>query len=105
MQEVIIKIVNYLIPIILGFCISQITNYRKKNLATNRALKIMLQNNLTNTYFVYSSKKKITDYVYKNWLNMLEEYENLEGDDYIHNLADRMKDWEIVRTDILGDEE
>ena len=100
-QDILIKVVNYLLPIVLGYCFSVIRNYKKKTNATNNALKIMLQNNLTNTYFVYSSKKKITDYVYKNWLNMLDEYENLEGDDYIHILAERMKDWEIVRTDIL----
>lgn len=100
-QDVVMKVINYLVPIILGYCFSVISNYKKKNNATNNALKIMLQNNLTNTYFVYSSKKKITDYVYKNWLNMLDEYENLDGDDYIHILAERMKDWEIVRTDIL----
>lgn len=103
MTEQIIDIVlKYIIPIILGYCISLIKNYKKKANATNKALKIMLQSNLTNTYFVYSTKKKIPDYVYKNWLNMLEEYENLEGDDYIHTLAERMKSWEIVRTDILN---
>ena len=105
MEDIIIKIINYLIPVVLGYCISLIGSYRKKNKATNNALKIMLQNNLTNTYFVYSSKKKITDYVYKNWLNMLDEYEKLEGDDFIHVLADRMKSWEIVRTDILNNQE
>lgn len=103
MEDIIVKIINYFIPLVLGYLISVVNNYRKKNKATNNALKIMLQNNLTNTYFVYSTKKKITDYVYRNWLNMLDEYEKLEGDDYIHNLADRMKNWEIVRTDILGD--
>ena len=102
-QEIIIKIINYLIPVILGYCISVIGNYSKKMNATNRALKIMLQNNLTNTYFVYSAKKKIPDYIYRNWLNMLEEYEALNGDDYIHTLANKMKDWEIVRTDVLNE--
>lgn len=100
-QSVIVKIINYLLPIVLGYCISVINNYRKKTKSTNSAIKIMLQNNLTNTYYVYSTKKKIPDYVYKNWLNMLREYENLEGDDYIHTLAIKMKEWEIVRTDIL----
>lgn len=102
MEDIIIKIINYFIPLVLGYLISIVNNYRKKNKATNNALKIMLQNNLTNTYFVYSAKKQITDYVYRNWLNMLEEYENLKGDDYIHTLAERMKNWEIVRTDILN---
>lgn len=103
MESIIIKVINYFVPIILGFCVGVIKNYSKKTKATNKALKIMLQNNLTNTYFVYSTKKKIPDYVYRNWLNMLDEYEALEGDDYIHVLSDRMKTWEIVRTDILCD--
>ena len=102
-QSIIEKIINILLPILLGYCISVIKNYKKRNNATNNALKIMLQNNLTNTYFVYSAKKKIPDYVYKNWLNMLDEYENLDGDDYIHALATKMQNWEVVRTDILTD--
>lgn len=101
-MEIIMVIIKYIVPIILGWCFNVIRNYKKKTTATNKALKIMLQSNLTNTYFVYSTKKKIPDYVYRNWLNMLDEYENLEGDDYIHTLADRMKQWEIVRTDILN---
>lgn len=95
-------VVNFVVSGLLGYSVSVIKNYKKKGNATNKALKIMLQNNLTNTYFVYSTKKKIPDYIYRNWLNMLEEYENLDGDDYIHTLADRMKNWEIVRTDILN---
>ena len=102
MEEIVMVVIKYFVPLLLGYCLNAIRSYRKKTNATNNALKIMLQNNLTNTYFVYSTKKKITDYVYKNWLNMLEEYEKLEGDDFIHVLADRMKTWEIVRTDILN---
>lgn len=96
-------VVNFVVTGGLGYAVATIKNYKKKTNATNKALKIMLQNNLTNTYYVYSTKKKIPDYVYRNWLNMLEEYENLEGDDYIHTLAEKMKSWELTRTDILGD--
>ncbi len=102
MEEIVMIIIKYFVPLILGYCLNVIASYRKKSNATNKALKIMLQNNLTNTYFVYSTKKKIPDYVYRNWLNMLEEYEALEGDDYIHALAKKMEVWEIVRTDILN---
>ena len=102
MESIIIKVINYFVPIILGYCVGVIKNYRKKTNATNRALKIMLQNNLTNTYFVYSDKETIPDYIYRNWLNMLDEYEALEGDDYIHTLAMKMQNWKIVRTDILN---
>lgn len=102
MKEILDIAIRYIVPLLLGYCINIIKNYKKKTTATNKALKIMLQNNLTNTYFVYSSKKKIPDYIYRNWLNMLEEYENLKGDDYIHTLAIKMQNWEIVRTDILN---
>ena len=100
-QQIIDTILKFVLTGALGYLVSVVKNYKKKSNAINQALKIMLQNNLTNTYFVYSTKKKIPDYVYKNWLNMLDEYENLEGDDYIHTLFEKMKTWEIVRTDIL----
>lgn len=100
--QIITIVINFVVSGLLGYSLSAIKNYKKKGNATNRALKIMLQNNLTNTYFVYSAKKKIPDYIYRNWLNMLDEYENLEGDDYIHTLSEKMKTWEIVRTDILN---
>lgn len=101
-QQIIDTALKFVLTGALGYLVSVIKNYKKKTNATNNALKIMLQSNLTNTYFVYSTKKKIPDYVYRNWLNMLEEYENLNGDDYVHTLADKMKLWEIVRTDILN---
>lgn len=100
-QQILSIMINFVATGLLGYCVATIKNYKKKSNATNQALKIMLQNNLTNTYFVYSTKKKIPDYIYRNWLNMLKEYENLDGDDYIHVLDDNMKSWEIVRTDIL----
>lgn len=103
-QELIETILKFVLTGALGYCVSVIKNYKKKTTATNKALKIMLQNNLTNTYFVYSTKKKIPDYIYRNWLNMLEEYEALDGDDYIHTLASKMQNWDIVRTDILNND-
>ena len=96
-QTILDTILKFVITGILGYAIAIFKNYR----AIRSALKIMLQNNLTNTYFYYADEKKIPDYVYKNWLSMLKEYENLDGDDYIHNLADKMKNWEIIRTDVL----
>lgn len=101
-QQIIDIVLKYIVPIILGYCISLIKNYKKKTISTNKALKIMLQSNLTNTYFVYSTKKKISDYVYRNWLNMFKEYKELGGNEYVDTLAEKMETWEIVRTDILN---
>ena len=98
MVETIIKsAISVIVSGVIGYCISQIRGLK----SIRNSLMIMMQSNLTNTYFAYESIGKIPDYVYKNWLNELKGYEALKGDDYVHVLADKMKDWEIVKTDIL----
>lgn len=100
--------VTFVVSTGLGYSVSCIKDYKKKlnekeeeSKVLKTALMTMLQSNLTNTYFVYENLKEIPDYVYKNWLNSLEIYEKLGGDDYIHVLADKMKKWDIAKTDIL----
>lgn len=107
-QTAINTTITFIISGILGYCISVIKNYRKKlkNKGINEeiqniALQTILQSQLTNTYFVYQELGEIPDYVYRNWLNMLSIYEKLGGDDYIHTLAEKMKDWKIIKTDVL----
>lgn len=109
MVETIIKsAIGVIVSGALGYCINAIKNYRKKlreqeleHDAVKGALKTLLQSNLTNTYYAYESLGKIPDYVYKNWLTSLAMYEKLGGDDYIHTLAEKMKHWEFIKTDIL----
>lgn len=100
-EQVIKTIINYVLPLILGFLISQVRNYKRKNDGLKNGVMTMLQSNLTNTYYYYEPLKKVPDYVYKNFLNELKAYEDLGGNDYVHILADHMKTWEITRTDIL----
>lgn len=109
MVETIIKTsISVIVSGALGFCISKIKTYKKtikskeaeKDLL-KEAMMTMLQGTLTNTYYVYEEIGKIPDYVYRNWLNSLAIYEKLGGDDYIHVLADKMKHWNLEKTDIL----
>ena len=103
-EQVIKSVIGYVIPAVIGFLVAWFINYRKKNDSLKNGVKILLQSNLTTTYFYYEPFKKIPDYVYRNFLNQLGAYEGLEGDDYIHTIAEHMKNWEITRTDILKDE-
>jgi len=105
MIETILKaIITYVVPAVLGFLIAKITNYKKKNDSLKNGVMTMLQSNLTNTYYYYEPFKKIPDYIYKNFLNELKAYEDLDGNDYVHILAEHIKHWEITRTDILNKE-
>ena len=109
MIETIIKAaITVIVSGSLGFCISKIKDYKKKlkdkdqeKDLTKEALMMMLQGTLTNTYYVYKEIGEIPDYVYKNWLNQKEIYEKLGGNDYIHVLAEKMKELTFKKTDIL----
>lgn len=100
--------VTFIVSGILGYCLSVIKNYKKKlqekeenEKVQNLALLTIIQNNLTNTYFVYNEMKKIPDYMLKNWNNLYDIYQKLGGNDYCHNLKSKIETWEIVHTDIL----
>lgn len=108
LENVLKAVINYVVPLILGYCISRIRAYKEKikkikqnENIQNIALRTLLKNQLTNTYFVYGELKKIPDYVYENYLDMLKVYESLGGNGFIHSIAKKMEDWEIVKTDIL----
>ena len=68
---------------------------------TKEALKILLQSNLTNQYFVYEQTGEIKDYQFKSWLNQYKVYESLGGNDYLHLLNSRIERMKIKKTDIL----
>lgn len=106
--DTILTITGIIVTSSVGYLAHKAKDYRTKlqekqsNEETqNIALKIMLQNELTKVYYKYEVNKTIPDYIYTNWSNMLSIYEKLDGDDYIHILAERMKTWNITKTDIL----
>ena len=109
MTETIIKTgISFLVTGALGYLIGQLKNYKKKlnnkdleSKLLREALMTIFQNNLTNTYWVYEKTKNIPDYVYKNWLNSMDIYEKLGGNDYCHTLQRKMENWNISKTDIL----
>lgn len=108
-QTIMNTIITVIVSAIFGYLIGIIKNYKKKlqdkhdeSIVLKEALMTMLQSNLTNTFYVYDSKKKIPDYVYRNWTNSKEIYEKLGGNDYIHVLSEKMKKWEFTKTDVLN---
>ena len=107
-QIIVSTTITFIISSILGYCVSVIKNYKNKLEEKNEeskllkeALMTIFQSNLTNTYYVYENQKDIPDYVYKNWCNSKRIYEKLGGNDYVHILADKMKNWDFKKTDIL----
>lgn len=107
-HTIINTVITFIISGLLGYSISVIKNYKNKlrqktenEKLQNTALQALLKGQLTNTYFVYNELKKIPDYAYQNFLDMLKVYESLGGNGFIHTIAKKMEDWEITKTDII----
>lgn len=101
-------IITFVISGLLGYSVSVIKNYKNKlkqktenEKLQNIALQALLKSQLTNIYFVYNEMKQIPDYAYQNFLDMLQVYESLDGDGFIHTIARKMESWDITKTDIL----
>lgn len=106
--KIILTIVGILVTSSVGYLAAKAKNYRtkltnkKKNEdIQNIAIKTILKSQLTKTYFVYSKLKQIPDYVYQDFLDMLLVYEKFGGNGFVHTLAKKMEEWEIIKTDIL----
>ena len=108
MGTIINTTITFIVSGILGYLLKTIKDYKSKldkktnnEILQNKALMTLLKNNLVSIYFVYNTTKQIPDYVYQNFLDSLEIYENLDGDGFIHNIAKKMESWEIIKTNIL----
>jgi hypothetical protein len=106
--KIILTVVGAFTTALIGYLTAKIKEYKKtikrkteNEAVQNMALQALLKSQLTNIYFVYSEMKRIPDYAYQNFLDLLKVYESLNGDGFIHNLARKMESWEITKTDIL----
>lgn len=108
MNTILTTALSTITGLVIGYVVSKLKDYGKKNRELkennkrqNEALKLLLQNNLTNIYFVYQKLGEIPDYVYKNWKNMFHIYKILGGNDFVDSLDNRMNKFKIVRTGLL----
>ena len=106
----ILTVVGFSITGFLGFLVAQIKQYRKREQddkeereLLKNGVKMLLQSNLTNVFYVHNELGKIEDYKLKNWYNELKEYYALDGNDYMHVLEEKMSKLEIIHTGILSD--
>ena len=112
LNEIWVKVVLTIAGIIVtgtcGYLSAKLKEFRNKiktkeenENIQNVAIRTILKSQLTKTYFVYSELKRIPDYVYQDFLDMLKVYEGFGGNGFVHTLAKKMEQWEIIKTDIL----
>jgi hypothetical protein len=109
--KVVLTIIGFAVTGLLGYLVAkikeykkQIKNERKEQELIKNGVKMLLQSNLTNVFYVHNELGQIEDYKLKNWYNELHEYEELGGNDYMHVLKAKMAKLKIIRTDVLGEQ-
>lgn len=86
--ELIIKsIINYIIPLLLGYFICGIKNYRKRDASQEEALKCLLRSTITSKYFVYTELGSIPDYEKENINYLAECYFSMGGNSYVQTIV------------------
>ena len=86
--ELIFKsIINYIIPLLLGYFICGIKNYRKRDASQEEALKCLLRSTITSKYFVYTELGSIPDYEKENINYLAECYFSMGGNSYVQTIV------------------
>lgn len=101
MMPIINAAVGFITTTLLGYCLGLIKKKKTSEKSQNEALKCLLQNSLTNIFYVYNEIGEIPDYALKNWINLMKPYEALDGDDYIHELDILIKKMPIKVTGVM----
>ena len=58
--------------------------------------KAMIKDSITRIYYKYHRRKQIPINVRENASHLLEVYDGLHGNSFVHDLVDEMKTWQII---------
>ena len=58
--------------------------------------KAMIKDSITRIYYKYHRRKQIPINVRENASHLLEVYDSLHGNSFVHDLVDEMKTWQII---------
>lgn len=58
--------------------------------------KAMIKDSITRIYYKYHRRKQIPINVRENAFHLLEVYDSLHGNSFVHDLVDQMKTWQII---------
>ncbi len=109
MTDIIIKtIITSVTSGVLGYCISVIKHYKQtkeKILDEFKELKESqlcdMRSDLSNKFYIYDSMEEVDDYLYLAWMEKLNRYYLLGGNNYLHRLEEKSKNWKIRQTQYL----
>lgn len=70
-----------------------ISNLLNEQEAKKQRDLVMIRHQITQIYNEYKERKKLPMFVREDLFSLLEEYDKLHGNYYVHNIAEEMKKW------------
>lgn len=108
-QQIIDIVLKYIIPIVLGYCISLLKNYKKKANAIHKDISQLketqlldMRSDLSNKFYVYDAMTEVEDYLVMSFREKCERYFELGGDSWIHPMYEKSFEWKLKATKYLA---
>lgn len=80
------------IGVLIGVVAPMFVSIRKISNGT----KCQLRSEMLRIYYRNHDEKKIREYEYRNFVDLYEAYKALNGNSFIDEIYDKIKDWDIV---------
>lgn len=107
-QTIINTIITFIISGGLGYCINAVKNYKEQKneimqeFAQLKESELMdMRSDISSKFYVYDSMQEVEDYLVISFQEKCERYFKLGGNNYIHQLYEKSKQWKIKPTGYL----
>lgn len=108
MTTIINTTITFIISSILGYCINVIKNNKKQKkeimqeFAQLKESELMdMRSDISSKFYVYDTMQEVEDYLVISFQEKCERYFKLGGNNYIHQLYEKSKQWKIKPTGYL----
>lgn len=90
METIIATALSTITGLVIGFLVSKIQNFNKKEKNEKTTLQALLRNAITSKYYVYTELGSIPDYERRNLIYLFEEYKKWKGNSYVAQIMEEM---------------
>lgn len=90
METIIVTALSTTTGLVIGYLVSKIQSFSKKEKNEKTTLQALLRNAITSKYYVYTELGNIPDYERRNLIYLFEEYKKWNGNSYVKQIMEEM---------------
>lgn len=90
METIIATALSTITGLVIGYLVSKIQKFSKKEKNEKTTLQALLRNAITSKYYVYTELGSIPDYERRNLIYLFEEYKKWNGNSYIKQIMEEL---------------